>query len=120
METNRADIPLKRIERTDLLGLAKFAEFELEESQIDYFLDELNRQRRALLKLLEARELMEKEGWDQIMSHGIPYSASNRPPLREDIIEPFANGSHILEHAPLTDLVDDTGKGSYFLVPPPP
>jgi len=86
-----------------LVDLAAFA-FDPEEAA--YLRRELNHQLDAIHQLEEVPIDPETP----LASHGVPYTADTKPPLREDVWEPCDNPEEILAQAPQ---VDD----GYIIVP---
>jgi aspartyl/glutamyl-tRNA(Asn/Gln) amidotransferase C subunit len=76
--------------------LVDLAALELSPEEGDYLRKELNEQLRAIREL-EAIEVSEKI---PITSHGVPYSATMMPSLREDVIEVCPEADDILDQAP--------------------
>ena len=76
--------------------LVKLAELELDSSEAEYLRGELNSQLRAIREL----EAIEIPADTPITSHGIPYDANTRRPLRDDVIVPCPEAEDILAQAP--------------------
>ncbi|MBN1266513.1 MAG: Asp-tRNA(Asn)/Glu-tRNA(Gln) amidotransferase subunit GatC [Anaerolineales bacterium] len=76
--------------------LVDLAALELDPEETDYLRKELNGQLKAISEL----EAIEVDNMIEITSHGVPYTKAIRPPLREDMIKPFANPEAILAQAP--------------------
>ena len=76
-----------------LVGLAAL---ELDASQAEYLLRELNNQLKAIQEL-EAIPLGDAI---QITSHGVPYTVQTSPPPREDVWQPYPDPAEILSQDP--------------------
>lgn len=76
--------------------LANLAAFELSPEESEYLRKELSEQLRAISEL-EAIEVTDEI---PITSHGVPYDATIKPSLREDVIEICPEADDILGQAP--------------------
>jgi len=76
--------------------LIQLAALELDDDQADYLLAEMNKQLGAI------RELQAIALDDDLppASHGVPYPAVHKPPLREDAWSPCSNPEEITAQAP--------------------
>ncbi len=79
--------------------LVELAALELSPEEAEYLRRELNRQLEAIHQL-EATPI---PAGTPITSHGVPYAAGWRAPLREDHWQPYANRDALLQQAPETD-----------------
>ena len=86
--------------------LVLLAALELSQDEKDYLRRQLNNQ----LKAIEELAAIPLDENTPPASHGIPYSAEMRPPLREDEWQPYPQPEKILKGAP------DTEEG-YITVP---
>ena len=86
--------------------LVHLAALELDAEEAQYLLNELNNQ----LKSIDELEAIPIEADEHITSHGVPYSAEIRAPIREDDWVSCPNPEEILDQAP------DTRDG-YIVVP---
>ena len=80
--------------------LVDLAALELEPEEKEYLRRELNKQLKSVREL-EAIEIPDDI---PITSHGVPYSAENRPALRGDEVQPSESADDILEGAPEIEL----------------
>lgn len=76
--------------------LVQLAQIELSEIEAEYLRAELNGQMNAIREL----ESIELPTDIPITSHGVPYTAENRPSLREDVLKISDLADLILEQAP--------------------
>ncbi len=79
--------------------LVELAALELTPEEAEYLRRELNRQLDAIHQL-EATPIPEGT---PITSHGVPYPAALRAPLRDDTWQPYPNRDALLTQAPETD-----------------
>lgn len=86
--------------------LVHLAELELSPEEAEYLRRQLNGQLRAVREMAE----IEVDPTTPITSHGVPYPAEARPPLREDVIEDCPDVEAIVGQAPAT-------REGYLLVP---
>jgi aspartyl-tRNA(Asn)/glutamyl-tRNA(Gln) amidotransferase subunit C len=75
--------------------LVELAALALENEEAEYLRAELNSQLQAIRELesIDIAEGME------ITSHGVPYTETSRPALREDVIEPSHEADDILSQS---------------------
>jgi aspartyl-tRNA(Asn)/glutamyl-tRNA(Gln) amidotransferase subunit C len=86
--------------------LVQLAALELEESEADYLIRQLNNQ----LKSIEELQSIPVDSHTPLAAHGVPYSLEFSPPSRQDVWLPNADSDEILDQAP--QLQD-----GYILVP---
>jgi aspartyl-tRNA(Asn)/glutamyl-tRNA(Gln) amidotransferase subunit C len=79
--------------------LVDLAALELDVDEAEYLRQQLNGQLRAIAEL----ESIDIDPQVRATSHGVPYLASIRPPLRGDDIRPAAEADDILAQAPETE-----------------
>ncbi len=79
--------------------LVELAAIELNEEEAEYLRRELNRQLSAIHEL----EAIPLDADMPITSHGVPYTADIRPPIREDRWQPYPHPERILDGAPETE-----------------
>ncbi len=79
--------------------LVALAELELNDEEAEYIRRELNEQLTSIHEL----EAIEVDNNVPITSHGVPYTQSIRPPLRQDKPDKFARVDEIIEQAPEVD-----------------
>jgi aspartyl/glutamyl-tRNA(Asn/Gln) amidotransferase C subunit len=79
--------------------LVRLAQFELTDEEAIYLRSELNGQLESIRQLAS----IEIRDETPITSHGVPYDASNRPAIREDVARPSDLAEGILSGAPETD-----------------
>lgn len=79
--------------------LVKLAQLEMEQAEADYLRRELNGQMKSIRQL----SAIEVDEGVPIASHGVPYAAAQRPPLRGDEPRPSELADDILDGAPETD-----------------
>jgi aspartyl-tRNA(Asn)/glutamyl-tRNA(Gln) amidotransferase subunit C len=76
--------------------LVQLAALELDDAQKDYLLAEMNKQLGAIREL----DAIELDDHLTPASHGVPYPAEHKPPLREDIWSPNSTPGAITAQAP--------------------
>jgi aspartyl/glutamyl-tRNA(Asn/Gln) amidotransferase C subunit len=86
--------------------LVELAALELKPDEADYLHNELNKQ----LKVIEELAAIPLDESTPMASHGVPYSAAIRPPLRADEISPSGISAEILDQTPETE-------AGYIVVP---
>jgi aspartyl/glutamyl-tRNA(Asn/Gln) amidotransferase C subunit len=110
MEADLAEKNLKQqvpeIDETVFNHLVELAALELDQTEAAYLREELNGQLSAIHEL----QAIEVAADVPITSHGVPYAAAMRLPLREDDVKPFAQVEEILEQAPKSE-------ARYLIVP---
>ena len=79
--------------------LVDLAALELDEGEAEYLRRQLNGQLKAIAEL----ESIELDPQTSVTSHGVPYPAGIRPPLRADEIRPAHEADDILAQAPETE-----------------
>ncbi|HHY89664.1 MAG TPA: hypothetical protein GYA06_12180 [Chloroflexi bacterium] len=87
------------IDRETFDHLVQLAALELDETQAEYLMRELNNQLSAIQELAAIPVDPDLPA----SLHGIPYSAETSPGLRPDEWHPFPNPDEILAQAPETD-----------------
>lgn len=86
--------------------LVELAALELKPEEAEYLHKELNKQ----LKVIEELAVIPLDESTPLASHGVPYGADIRPPLRPDQSSPAGISREILEQTPETE-------AGYILVP---
>jgi aspartyl/glutamyl-tRNA(Asn/Gln) amidotransferase C subunit len=86
--------------------LVELAALELKPEEAEYIHQELNKQ----LKVIEELAAIPLEESTPLASHGVPYAAAIRPPLRQDGIASSGISQEILAETPETE-------ASYIVVP---
>ncbi|HLD94086.1 MAG TPA: Asp-tRNA(Asn)/Glu-tRNA(Gln) amidotransferase subunit GatC [Anaerolineales bacterium] len=86
--------------------LVELAALGLKPEEAEYLHNELNKQ----LNVIEELASISLDDSISAASHGVPYSASIRPPLREDQIIPSGISTEILDQTPETE-------AGYIVVP---
>ncbi len=76
--------------------LIELAALELDESQAEYLLGEMNKQLGAIREL----GAIDLDDDLPLASHGVPYPVEHQPPLREDEWIPCSNADEIPLQAP--------------------
>ena len=79
--------------------LVHLGELALEPDEAEY----LRRQLNGQLRVIREMAAIEVDPSTPITSHGVPYPAAARPPLREDILIPCEDADDILGQAPETE-----------------
>jgi aspartyl-tRNA(Asn)/glutamyl-tRNA(Gln) amidotransferase subunit C len=90
---------LEEISEDIFSHLVDLAAFHLEDVEAVYLRRELNGQLKAIGEL----DAIDVDPDVPITSHGVPYTAAMRLPLRQDRIEPSTMADDILEQAPEVD-----------------
>jgi aspartyl/glutamyl-tRNA(Asn/Gln) amidotransferase C subunit len=75
--------------------LVDLAALELDHDEAKYLRNELNNQLQAIYEL----EAIAVDDEIDVTSHGVPYTESIRPELREDVIDPCKEADEILAQA---------------------
>lgn len=86
--------------------LVHLAALELNAEEAEYLREQLNNQLKAIHEL----EAIPLEADAAITSHGVPYTAESRPPIRQDDWQPCPDAAEILAQAPET-------QDGYIIVP---
>lgn len=79
--------------------LVHLAALELGSDESEYLRRELNNQLRAIHDL----EMIPVDAETPVISHGVPYTAQIRPPIRSDEWIPYIHPEAILSQAPETE-----------------
>ena len=96
MTRESRDYGLDEISEDVFRHLVELAAFHLEDDEAAYLRRELNGQLKAIREL----DAIEVGADVPITSHGVPFAAAMRLPLRQDRIEPSTAADDILEQAP--------------------
>ncbi len=84
------------IDRKTFEHLVELAALKLAPDEAEYLRRELNNQLKAIREL----EAIPLDPDTPVTSHGVPYTAEIRPPIREDDPDPYPNPEEILAQSP--------------------
>ncbi len=92
-------MPEEKITREVFDKIVELAALEMAEEEAEYIRQQLNSQLTAISEL----EAVPLEEGTLPAAHGVPYTADNSAPMRQDVHKPFENTQDILDEAPEFD-----------------